>query len=216
MRRAMGTGRPAESGARPAAMAHPVVHRVTTIRPAGEASALATAEFRALDLGVSVAGLVALSPLLAVVALAIRIESGAPVLTRERRLGLDLEPFTLHRFRTAAACPSAEQRLTRVGRLLNRSGAARLPELWDVARGRMSLIGPRPALPVEAAVQPPEWYARFAVKPGLTGPVQLHGSSFEHNVRLDLDYVTRRSLWLNLKFLARATLEAIDLPRRNG
>jgi lipopolysaccharide/colanic/teichoic acid biosynthesis glycosyltransferase len=188
---------------------------VTTIRPAGERSALATAEFRALDLGVSVVALVALSPLLAAIAVAIRVESGKPVLTRERRLGLDLEPFTLHRFRTAAACPSAEQQHTRVGRLLNRSRAARLPELWDVARGRMSVIGPRPARPVEAAVQPPAWYARFAVKPGLTGPAQLYGSNSEDSLRLELDYVVRRSLSLNFKLLAQAALEVIHPPRRN-
>jgi lipopolysaccharide/colanic/teichoic acid biosynthesis glycosyltransferase len=215
MRRVTDAGQSVISSVEPVAPLPVRVERVATLRPAGETSALESAEFRALDLLVSGIALIALSPLLVAIAVAIRIETRGPSLTRERRLGLDLEVFTLHNFRTTAVGPMAEPRPTRVGRVLIGSRIACLPALWDVARGRMSLVGPRPARPVEAALQQPEWYARFAVKPGLTGLAQLQGSCDEERIRLDFDYVCRRSLRLNMQILARGALGIVGFRRRN-
>jgi lipopolysaccharide/colanic/teichoic acid biosynthesis glycosyltransferase len=191
------------------------VERVATLRPAGEGSALASVKFRALDVLVSGVVLIGLSPLLATIAVVIRIDSRGPALIRERRLGLDLEPFTLHAFRVAALGPTPEPHPTRVGRVLSALGLVHLPALWDVARGRMSLVGPPPVPPVEAALQLPAWYARFAVKPGLTGLAQLHGSCDEDRIRLNLEYVCRRSLRLNMEILAHKALGIVGFRRRN-
>ncbi len=100
----------------------------------------------------------------------------------------------------------ADPRVTRVGRLLRRSSLDELPQLWNVLRGDMSLVGPRPAIPYEVDHYPPEWLDRFAVKPGITGLWQVSGRStvtFEEMVRLDVEYAHRRTLWLNLRILAR-------------
>jgi lipopolysaccharide/colanic/teichoic acid biosynthesis glycosyltransferase len=96
--------------------------------------------------------------------------------------------------------------VTRVGRVLRRSSLDELPQLWNVLRGEMSLVGPRPAIPYEVEHYPPHWFARFAVKPGITGMWQVSGRSevtLEEMVRLDVDYAGRRSLGLNLWILAR-------------
>ena len=93
-----------------------------------------------------------------------------------------------------------DSRVTRFGRLLRRSSLDELPQLWNVLRGEMSLVGPRPAIPYEVEHYPPHWFARFAVKPGVTGLWQVSGRSevtLEEMVRLDVEYARRRSLWLN-------------------
>jgi lipopolysaccharide/colanic/teichoic acid biosynthesis glycosyltransferase len=100
----------------------------------------------------------------------------------------------------------SDPRITRFGRLLRRSSLDELPQLWNVLRGEMSLVGPRPAIPYEVEHYPPEWFDRFAVKPGITGLWQVSGRSkvtLEEMVRLDIDYARRRSVWLNLRILAR-------------
>lgn len=100
----------------------------------------------------------------------------------------------------------ADPRVTRVGRILRRSSLDELPQLWNVLRGDMSLVGPRPAIPYEVDHYPPEWFARFAVKPGITGPWQVSGRSkvtLEEMVRLDVNYARRRTLWLNLWILVQ-------------
>ena len=92
-----------------------------------------------------------------------------------------------------------------LGRLLRRSSLDELPQLWNVLRGEMSLVGPRPPIPYEVEQYPPHWFARFAVKPGMTGLWQVGGRSdvpLEEMVRLDIEYMRRRSLWLNLKIIA--------------
>jgi lipopolysaccharide/colanic/teichoic acid biosynthesis glycosyltransferase len=196
------------------------VRRVAFVRPAGESSALMGAAYRALDIALSALVAVPLSPLLAGVAVAIRIESSGPVIVGQRRLGLDFEPFTMHLFRTTRRGPGDEIVETRVGRVLRAAHADGLPQLWDVLWGHMSLVGPRPARPHEVEVYPagvlfPHWFLRFAVKPGITGLAQLHapGATFEDEVRLDVDYVCRRSLPLNVEILVRTLF---SLPRTGG
>jgi lipopolysaccharide/colanic/teichoic acid biosynthesis glycosyltransferase len=192
--------------------------------------------WRALEMLLSAAALVLLAPLLALIALAIRLDSRGPVLFRQQRLGRGLDPFLLNKFRTMhdgvdhethrtfvlqliagerpqhddASGPqfklTRDERVTRVGRVLRRTSLDELPQLWNVLCGDMSLVGPRPPIAYEVEHYPPHWFARFAVKPGLTGLWQVSGRSdlaLEHMVDLDVEYVRRRSLWLNLAILAR-------------
>jgi lipopolysaccharide/colanic/teichoic acid biosynthesis glycosyltransferase len=190
---------------------------------------------RTLDIGVSVLLLILLLPLFAVLAIAIRLDSPGPVLFRQRRFGRDLEPFVVTKFRTmrhgvahdthrtfvlgliAGDHPERpnggprfkmveDERVTRVGAFLRRSSVDELPQLWNVLRGDMSLVGPRPPIPYEVEHYPAHWFARFAVKPGVTGLWQVSGRSelaLEDMIKLDVEYARRRSLRLNLWILAR-------------
>jgi lipopolysaccharide/colanic/teichoic acid biosynthesis glycosyltransferase len=104
-----------------------------------------------------------------------------------------------------------DSRVTRLGRLLRRSSLDELPQLWNVLRGDMSLVGPRPPIPYEVEHYPAHWFGRFAVKPGITGLWQVNGRSqvtLEQMVQFDIEYARRRSLWLNLTILAR-TIPAV-------
>ncbi len=108
-----------------------------------------------------------------------------------------------------------DTRVTRVGRFLRKSSLDELPQLWNVLRGDMSLVGPRPPIPYEVEHYPPHWFDRFAVKPGMTGLWQVSGRSelgLEEMVALDVEYARSRSLWLNLKILAR-TVPAVFAGR---
>jgi lipopolysaccharide/colanic/teichoic acid biosynthesis glycosyltransferase len=99
-----------------------------------------------------------------------------------------------------------DTRVTRVGRFLRKSSLDELPQLWNVLRGDMSLVGPRPPIPYEVEHYPPHWFDRFAVKPGMTGLWQVNGRSelgLEEMIALDVEYARARSLWLNIKILAR-------------
>jgi lipopolysaccharide/colanic/teichoic acid biosynthesis glycosyltransferase len=101
---------------------------------------------------------------------------------------------------------SVDDRVTRVGRVVRRLSLDELPQLLNVLRGEMTLVGPRPPIPYEVANYPPAWLGRLAVKPGLTGLWQVSGRNelnYDEMVQLDLEYVERRSLWLNLRILAR-------------
>jgi lipopolysaccharide/colanic/teichoic acid biosynthesis glycosyltransferase len=193
---------------------------------------------RALDMAVSAALLLVLLPVFAVLAMAIRLDSRGRAVYRQRRIGRDLEPFTVNKFRTmhngagheahrqfVIELIEAEQRqqtpqdgepnffkmadddrVTRVGRFLRKSSLDELPQLWNVLRGDMSLVGPRPPIPYEVEHYPPHWFDRFAVKPGMTGLWQVSGRSelgLEEMIALDVEYARSRSLWLNLKILAR-------------
>jgi lipopolysaccharide/colanic/teichoic acid biosynthesis glycosyltransferase len=196
---------------------------------------LSEALWRALELALSVSLLLLLLPALLLIALAVRLDSRGPALFRQQRVGRDLKPFIVNKFRTMHRDvghdahrafvlgliegkhpePSdngprfklaGDERVTRVGRLLRRSSLDELPQLWNVVRGEMSLVGPRPSIPYEVEHYPPHWSARFAVKPGLTGLWQVSGRSeltLEQMAALDTEYVRRRSLWLNLSILAR-------------
>lgn len=99
-----------------------------------------------------------------------------------------------------------DTRVTRVGRFLRKSSLDELPQLWNVLRGDMSLVGPRPPIPYEVEHYPPHWFDRFAVKPGMTGLWQVNGRSelgLEEMIALDVEYARTRSVWLNVKILAR-------------
>jgi lipopolysaccharide/colanic/teichoic acid biosynthesis glycosyltransferase len=202
---------------------------------------------RVLDVIVAPLILLVLSPLLVVIAIAIRIESPGPALFRQERVGRRLAPFQINKFRTmkygashdvhrafvlglisgeqpqhADGQPrfklSGDDRITRVGRLLRRTSLDELPQMWNVMRGEMSLVGPRPPIPYEVEHYPVEWLLRFAVKPGVTGPWQVSGRSrltLAEMVKLDIDYVQRRSLWLNLRILL-ATVPAVLSLRGAG
>jgi sugar transferase EpsL len=165
---------------------------------------------RAFDVTVSLAALVVLSPLLGAVALAVWLALGGPVLFQQRRPGLAGKPFTLYKFRTmrpAEPGPEAEredQRLTRVGTFLRSTSLDELPELWNVLRGDMSLVGPRPLLMEYLPLYSPEQARRHTVRPGITGWAQVNGRnaiSWEEKFRLDVWYVDHRSLGLDLKIL---------------
>jgi lipopolysaccharide/colanic/teichoic acid biosynthesis glycosyltransferase len=196
---------------------------------------------RALDLVVASLALVLLSPLLLVVAIVIRLDSRGPALFRQQRLGRDLRPFVVNKFRTMhVGTTNAEhvdfvqrlilgdaerhqdlfklagdERVTRAGRFLRRSSLDELPQLLNVLRGQMSLVGPRPPLDYEVERYPLYAFGRFAVKPGITGWWQVCGRSqlsFHEMIALDLEYAARRSLWFNVRILAR-TLPVVLLGR---
>jgi len=155
-------------------------------------------------------------PVAGCVALAIRMALGSPVLFRQERAGLGGRPFRLVKFRTMreGTEPDAE-RLTRFGRFLRASSLDEQPELWNVLRGEMSLVGPRP-LPVRYLERyTPEQNRRHEVLPGLTGWAQVHGRNaldWETKFRHDIDYVDSRSLWLDLKILAMTAWQVL-VPR---
>ncbi|WP_010140168.1 WecB/TagA/CpsF family glycosyltransferase [Oceanicola sp. S124] len=190
-----------------------------TQRPAGEAAR------RAFDLLIASVALVLLSPLLLVTALAIRLESGGPVLFRQTRIGRDGKPFTMLKFRSmyrdaearrAALLQSSDRegicfkarndpRITRVGRILRRLSIDELAQILNVLKGDMSIVGPRPALPEEVAAYPARALGRLAVRPGLTGLWQVSGRAeigFDKMVDLDLAYVRSRSIFLDMMLLA--------------
>lgn len=166
---------------------------------------------RVVDCVGSLTGLVLLSPMIASVWLLVRYRLGGPALFRQVRVGKDGHPFVLHKFRTmddrrdpsGALLPDAE-RLTSFGWWLRRLSLDELPQFWDVLRGDMSLVGPRPL--------PPEYLARYTVgqrrrhmvKPGITGWAQVNGRNaltWEQKFELDVWYVDKESLWLDLKIL---------------
>lgn len=178
---------------------------------------------RALDVFGAVAGLLALSPLLLALALLIRWRMGAPVLFRQTRPGLHGEPFKMVKFRTmrdatdAAGRPLPDaERLTGLGRFLRATSLDELPELWNVARGEMSLVGPRPLLmeylPLYSAFQA----RRHEVRPGITGWAQVNGRNalgWDDKFALDVWYVDNRSLRLDLRILGLTLLKVL---RRDG
>ncbi|MGA9116893.1 MAG: undecaprenyl-phosphate glucose phosphotransferase [Bacteroidota bacterium] len=188
---------------------------------------------RALDLGVASCALLALSPLLGLIALAVRLESPGPVLFRQMRAGLDGRPFRMLKFRSMRAGAEKEDeaaglgipddpRRTRVGRLLRRMSLDELPQLWNVLRGDMSLVGPRPerlhqVRRFEDSI--PKYLDRHRVKTGMTGWAQVHGlrgdTSLEERIRYDLYYIENWSLALDITILLR-TLKAALCTRGGG
>lgn len=182
---------------------------------------------RLLDLALTLPGLVLISPLLLLVALLVALSHGWPILFRQRRPGLRGQPFTIYKFRTMRDRRDAkgnllpdEERLTAVGRVLRTLSLDELPELFNVVRGEMSLVGPRPLL-----MQYLERYSkiqarRHDVLPGITGWAQIHGRNavtWSQKFELDLWYVDHWSLWLDLRILATTlwkvlTREGISRP----
>ncbi len=191
---------------------------------------------RTLDVVIAAVTLVLTAPLLLAIVVLIRLESRGPAIFRQRRIGLDRLPFTVNKFRTmySGADPAphrdyiaqlvngggarqsdgqhslfklaADDRVTRVGGFLRRTSIDELPQLWNVLRGDMSLVGPRPVVPYELEHYPTKYFERFAVKPGLTGLWQVSGrneKSYTQMVELDIEYVERRSLRLDLLIFLR-------------
>jgi len=168
---------------------------------------------RAFDITVAAAALLVASPLLLLVAIAVRVNLGSAVLFRQQRPGLHGRPFTMVKFRTmrdaigrdGRPLPDAD-RLTTFGKLLRSTSLDELPELWNVLRGEMSLVGPRPLLMEYLDRYTPEQSRRHDVRPGVTGWAQVHGRnalSWEERFRLDVWYVEHRSLRLDLHILLR-------------
>jgi lipopolysaccharide/colanic/teichoic acid biosynthesis glycosyltransferase len=174
---------------------------------------------RALDVAAAGAGLVLASPLLASAAVAIKLDDGGPVFYRQRRVGLQGREFELLKLRTMEvgaeargagfAVSEGDPRITRVGRVLRRLSLDELPQLWNVVRGDMSLIGPRPTLAYQVERYTARQRRRLDVKPGITGWAQIHGRArlpWSDRIELDVWYVEHRSPLLDLKILARTPL----------
>ncbi len=171
---------------------------------------------RALDILVSASVLLISSPLLVLALLAVRLESAGHPIYRQRRVGRDGRPFDVIKLRTMVdgaehlgaglAVNENDARITRVGALLRRTSLDELPNLLNVLRGEMSLIGPRPTLPVQVEQYTPRQRARLAVKPGITGWAQVNGRTalpWSERIELDLFYIEHRSLALDLRILRR-------------
>jgi lipopolysaccharide/colanic/teichoic acid biosynthesis glycosyltransferase len=189
---------------------------------------------RALDLLITVPLLIVLSPVLAVIAVAIKATSSGPAFFRQPRIGLGEQPFTMLKFRSmVVSAPSDDRalrkafadelagvaqpendsfklhddpRVTRVGKFLRATSLDEIPQLFNVVKGEMSLVGPRPALDWEHEMFTPEQRRRTDVLPGLTGLWQVSGRSHlatPEMVELDLEYVERASIWLDLQILFR-------------
>ena len=171
---------------------------------------------RAVDVVVSAAALALSSPLLLAAMLAIRLESPGPVIYRQRRAGRGGRPFDVLKLRTMVdgaehigaglAINANDSRMTRVGAFLRRSSLDELPNLLNVLRGEMTLIGPRPTLPAQVEQYTERQRGRLAVKPGITGWAQVNGRAslpWSERIELDLYYVEHRSLSLDLRILLR-------------
>lgn len=174
---------------------------------------------RLLDLIVTCPTLLLLAPVLATIALLVRLKLGSPVLFRQQRPGLHGKPFTLYKFRTMTDARDEhgnllpdEQRLTRFGQWLRSTSLDELPELWNVLKGDMSLVGPRPLLMQYLDRYTPEQMRRHEVKPGITGLAQVNGRnalSWEEKFKLDVWYVDNLSFWLDLKIIALTIWEVL-------
>jgi lipopolysaccharide/colanic/teichoic acid biosynthesis glycosyltransferase len=166
---------------------------------------------RFVDVLASAVLLALLLPVIAVVAIGVLLDVGAPILFRQERPGLKGRPFTIYKFRTMRGAHSGEPgvdddeiRLTRFGRWLRTTSFDELPELWNVLRGDMSLVGPRPLLMRYLPLYSPEQMRRHDVRPGLTGWAQVNGRnalSWEEKFKLDVWYVDHRSFLVDLKIL---------------
>jgi exopolysaccharide biosynthesis polyprenyl glycosylphosphotransferase len=190
---------------------------------------------RAFDITLSVLGFVLLSPILAIVAVAVRVDSPGPVLFRQRRIGLNGREFTLYKFRSMRVGAEDElhalrehneadgpvfkmredPRVTGVGRFIRRTSIDELPQLWNVLRGEMSVVGPRPPLPDEVKRYQRWQRRRLSMKPGITCTWQVSGRSdleFDRWMELDLAYIDSWSLWGDLQIVAR-TIPAVLLRR---
>ncbi len=215
--------------------AHGLTRSEAPARAGGRSRSIAIAR-RIFDIVFALALILLLSPLLIGIALAVRLDSRGPAFFRQRRVGYEEREFTLFKFRSMRtdADPKSHQeyvtalikgegansngggenlyklavdnRITGVGRWIRRWSLDELPQLFNVVRGDMTLVGPRPAIPYEVAEYPNWSRERFAVKPGLSGYWQVSGRSertYEEMVRLDIEYAKRRSLGLDLSILLK-------------
>ena len=178
---------------------------------------------RVADVAVAGFGLVVTAPVLAVAAAAVKLADGGPVLYRQQRVGKDGTEFELLKLRTmvvgaekigaGAAVNEGDPRITRPGVLLRRLSIDELPQLWNVIRGDMSVIGPRPTLAYQVERYTPRQRRRLEVKPGLTGWAQIHGRArlpWDERIELDVWYVEHRSPRVDVKILLRTPLALIS------
>jgi lipopolysaccharide/colanic/teichoic acid biosynthesis glycosyltransferase len=174
---------------------------------------------RALDVAGASLGLALTSPVLALAALAIKLDDGGPILYRQRRVGLGGAEFELLKLRTMEvgaetrgagfAVNEGDPRITRAGRVLRRLSLDEVPQLWNVVRGDMSLVGPRPTLAYQVERYTLRQRRRLEVRPGITGWAQIQGRArlpWGDRIELDVWYVEHRSPWLDVKILARTPL----------
>ena len=174
---------------------------------------------RALDVAIAGAGLAITSPLLAAAALAVKLGDGGPVLFKQTRVGKDGRDFELLKLRTMVvgaekqgagyAVNEGDSRITRAGAFLRRTSLDELPQLWNVVRGDMSLIGPRPTLRYQVERYTDRQRRRLEVLPGITGWAQIHGRaslSWDERIELDVWYVDHRSPLSDLLILVRTPL----------
>ena len=169
---------------------------------------------RALDLLIAGAGAILSAPLVALLALAIRIESRGHPIYRQARVGKDGKLFEIYKLRTMVrgaeftgaglAIQEGDDRITRLGTFLRRYSLDELPNLWNVLRGEMSIVGPRPTLEVQVLQYTERQRRRLEVKPGLTGWAQVNGRAslpWHERIELDLWYVEHRSFWLDMRII---------------
>jgi lipopolysaccharide/colanic/teichoic acid biosynthesis glycosyltransferase len=174
---------------------------------------------RVADVAIAGAGLLLTSPVLGLAALAIKLEDGGPILYRQTRVGKDGVDFDVLKLRTMVvgaesmgagfAVDEGDRRITRVGRVLRRTSIDELPQLWNVLRGDMSVIGPRPTLRYQVEQYDEHQRRRLEVRPGLTGWAQVHGRAalpWAERIELDVEYVENRSPRLDLEILLRTPL----------
>ncbi len=174
---------------------------------------------RAVDVAVAGVGLVLVSPLLALAALATKLDGGGPVLYRQTRVGRDGEDFEVLKLRTMVvgaeklgagyAVDRGDARITRVGRVLRRTSIDELPQLWNILRGDMSVIGPRPTLRYQVEQYDERQRRRLEIRPGLTGWAQVQGRAslpWADRIELDVWYVDHRSPKVDLEILLRTPL----------
>ena len=182
---------------------------------------------RMFDLAVTIPAVIVLAPVMAVVALLVRLKLGSPVIFWQQRPGLGGRPFMLLKFRTMTDARGADggllpdaQRMTPFGRMLRRTSLDELPELLNVLKGEMSLVGPRPLLMKYLPRYTPEQMRRHDTPPGLTGLAQVSGRnnlSWEDKFALDVQYVDQCSVWLDIRILvmtvrAVAVAEGVSAP----
>lgn len=181
---------------------------------------------RVIDIIAAVIGLIVLSPILLIVAILIKIDSKGPILFKQQRVGKDGNEFGMYKFRSMVI--NAEElkdsledknemsgpmfkmkndpRITRVGKFIRKTSIDELPQLINVIKGEMSLVGPRPSLPKEVAQFKPWMKERLTVKPGLTCYWQVSGRNnipFEEWMKMDIKYIKERSLWVDIKLIFR-------------
>jgi sugar transferase EpsL len=174
---------------------------------------------RWFDCVAAAVGLLLLAPVLALIAATIRLAMGPPVVFRQQRPGLHGRPFTLYKFRTMTDTFDVDgrllperERVTQLGRILRRTSVDELPELFNVIKGDMSLVGPRPLLMRYLERYTREQFRRHEARPGITGLAQLNGrdtTPWERRFALDVWYVDNQSFWLDLRILLRTVSKTI-------
>jgi lipopolysaccharide/colanic/teichoic acid biosynthesis glycosyltransferase len=174
---------------------------------------------RVMDIVVSIFGLFFLFPLYILILLVIKLRSSGPILFLQKRAGIDGKPFIIYKFRTMTndhdengdLLPD-EQRITRLGRFLRRTSLDELPELWNVLKGDMSLVGPRPLLLEYLPYYTDREHKRHTIRPGITGLAQVSGRNqlgWDKRLELDVKYVEEYSLWLDMQILLKTVRKVV-------